>query len=133
MEFLRSRRPSLSLDMAPLIDIVFLLLIFFMLTSSFFSPSIKLSLPQAVTQDPESQEKLTVSIDREGKFYFENQIVSPERLRQVIESKIREGISPAVHVRGDQDMPYKYFVEAMDTARQAGAQRIHVAHESASR
>ncbi|MFZ9965065.1 MAG: ExbD/TolR family protein, partial [Terrimicrobiaceae bacterium] len=47
--FARPKRPTLSIDMAPLIDVVFLLLIFFMLTSSFVPPSVPLTLPQAAS------------------------------------------------------------------------------------
>ena len=60
MEFIRPKRISLGLDMAPLIDIVFLLLIFFMLSSSFLNPALKLDLPQAVKHDTNEPQQVVV-------------------------------------------------------------------------
>lgn len=129
MEFLRPRRPTLSLDMAPLIDIVFQLLIFFMLSSSFLNPALKLNLPKAVTQDSKEPEQIIVSIDRKGSIYINRDEIQMERLTLALSQKLSGRIRKSVHVRGDKEMPYKYFVEVMDAARQAGATQVNIVHE----
>lgn len=129
MEFLRPRRPTLSLDMAPLIDIVFQLLIFFMLSSSFLNPALKLNLPKAVTQDSKEPEQIIVSIDRKGSIYINRDEIQMERLTPVLSQKLSGRTRKSVHVRGDKEMPYKYFVEVMDAARQAGATQVNIVHE----
>ena len=66
MEFERSRQVKMHLDIAPLIDIVFLLLVFFMLTSNFIvQPGIKVTLPAAKTSKPQEEQKIIVFISEE--------------------------------------------------------------------
>lgn len=129
MEFVRSKKVRLSLDMAPLIDIVFQLLIFFMLSSSFLSPSLKLNLPQASRQDQRESENLVVSVDKEGSVFINTFKTSMAELRGEIQNRLKADPEKSLHIRGDQNMPYKYFVEVMDLARQAGANKIHIVHE----
>lgn len=129
MEFIRPKKPSLSLDMAPLIDIVFQLLIFFMLSSSFLAPTLKLSLPKATEHDRKEPEHLVVSIDQVGKVFVNSTEIKMDRLKSELERKLVQSKEKAVHLRGDQDMPYKFFVQVMDRARQAGAHQINIVHE----
>jgi len=130
MEFLRPRKPSLGLDMAPMIDIVFQLLIFFMLSSSFLNPSLKLTLPKAVQQDFQEPEKIVVSADKTGNIYVNTQKVPKDELKARLENRFAKDSKKAVHLRGDGEMPYKFFVEIMDIARQAGAHQINIVHEA---
>lgn len=129
MEFVRSKKTSLSFDMAPLVDIVFQLLIFFMLSSSFLNPSLKLNLPKAVEHDQREPERLIVSLDKEGSIFVNTLKTNKEDLKAALEVKLKNDNKKSVHVRGDKDMPYKYFVEVMDIARQAGARQINIVHE----
>jgi len=131
MEFLRPKRPSLSLDLAPLIDIVFLLLIFFMLSSSFLNPALQLSLPKAQVHDARIPEQIVVSIDQAGKVFVNRIQVQMADLRPHLERRISQDAKKSVHIRGDQEMAYKYFVQVMDTARQAGAKQVNIVHEKA--
>jgi biopolymer transport protein ExbD len=130
MDFVRARKPSLSLDMAPLIDIVFQLLIFFMLSSSFLNPSLKLTLPQSEQHDQKEAERLILSIDKAGTFFVNKAKIEKTELKMVLEQNLSKDPKRAVHVRGDKDMPYQLFVQAMDIARQAGAKQINIVHES---
>lgn len=131
MEFIRSKKPSLSLDMAPLIDIVFQLLIFFMLSSSFLNPSLRLTLPKAVPHDTREPGQVVVSADKTGNIYVNTQKVPREQLKAQLENRFAKVSKKAVHLRGDGEMPYRFFVEIMDIARQAGAQQINIVHETA--
>lgn len=129
MDFVRSKKVSLSLDMAPLIDVVFQLLIFFMLSSSFDNPALTLSLPKAVTDDLKGDQHIVINVEKDGQLYMDSKLVSIESLRPELEERFKRFPSHAVHLRGDQDMPYKFFVEVMDKARQAGARQINIVHQ----
>lgn len=130
MEFIRPRKTSLGLDMTPMIDIVFQLLIFFMLSSSFLNPSLKLTLPKAVQHGKQEPQQVIVSADKTGNMYVNTQKVPREQLMAHLESRFAKDSRKAVHLRGDGEMPYKFFVEIMDIARQAGAQQINIVHET---
>lgn len=129
MEFIRSRKPALSLDMAPLVDVVFQLLIFFMLTSSFLSPSMRLNLPKAVTRDKRDGEGVVVTIARDGNFFVNREPVAKEDLPGTIARGIASAPVKSVDLKGDGDVAYRYFVQAMDAARRAGVSHINIVHE----
>jgi biopolymer transport protein ExbD len=129
MEFIRPKRISLGLDMAPLIDIVFQLLIFFMLSSSFLNPALKLDLPQAVKHDSNEPQQVVVSIDKTGKIFINTVETTMEQFKTDLKSKLGTDSKKSVHLRGDKDMPYRFFVQLMDLARQAGAHQINIVHE----
>lgn len=130
MEFVRPRKSSLSLDMAPLIDIVFQLLIFFMLSSSFLAPSFKLNLPKAVTQDTREQERIVISVEKNGSIYVNSKEVELESLKFELTPRLEKDPKKSVHFRGDREIPYSRFVEITDLARQAGAKQINIIHET---
>ena len=132
MDFIRPKKPALALDMAPLIDIVFQLLIFFMLSSSFLAPSLKLNLPVSSVHDPTESEKIVVSISRTGEIFIDSERVENEELRAAIARRLERSEKKAIHIRGDKDMPYRHFVETMDLARQAGARQVNIVHEKQS-
>lgn len=132
MEFIRSQKPTLSIDMAPLIDVVFQLLIFFMLSSSFLSPVMKLNLPRAVTQDKRETERVVVIIDKEGNFFINRNPVGQEGLQEAIAREIAVISVKTIDLKGDGDVAYRYFVQAMDAARQAGVSQINIVHEGKS-
>ena len=112
----------MGLDMAPLIDIVFQLLIFFMLSSSFLNPALKLNLPKAIAQDETPREKIIVSVDKKGSLFVNTAPVPMDRLQSELSAKLAKEETKAVFLRGDADMPYKLFVQVMYISRQAGAQ-----------
>ena len=132
MEFIRSKKPTLSLDMAPLIDVVFQLLIFFMLSSSFVAPAMRLNLPKAVTQDNREIEKIILSIDSAGGYFLNETRVAPNDLRREIAAKLSSAKKKSIDLRGDKDVSYRFFVKAMDEARQGGASQINIVHQGES-
>lgn len=129
MDLIRPRKSHLSLDMVPLIDVVFQLLIFFMLTSTFAHPSMNLILPQAEMRDVTQQETIVIHIDREGKMFLNNQPTAFDSLKSDLQHALARHAHSPVHVQGDRDMPYKFFVRVMDLARQAGATRLRIVHQ----
>ena len=128
--FHRPKRITTSIDMAPLIDVVFLLLIFFMLTSSFSLPSLQIKLPTAQGQPDSSPEVILVAVDAQGTISIQGQPVPlplfEERLRVLASGQTDRKI----HFRGDCGMDYGLFVELMDRARQIGFVQFHLVHET---
>jgi biopolymer transport protein ExbD len=127
--FSRPKRLSTSIDMAPLIDVVFLLLIFFMLTSSFTLPSLQLKLPTAQGQPNETPEVIGIAVDGQGTITIQGQPV-PLGLFDVKLRNLTQGRSDRkIHFRGDRNMDYGLFVELMDRARQIGVVQFNLVHD----
>ena len=127
--FSRPKRPTLSIDMAPLIDVVFLLLIFFMLTSSFMPPSLPLTLPQASSKDSSDAAKVIVSLDGEGRISIAETLVSDGEFESLLKIELQKNATSVVHFRGDKSVDYGIFLQFMSRARTAGAQQFQLLHE----
>jgi biopolymer transport protein ExbD len=121
------------MEMSPLIDCVFLLLIFFMLSSTFLAPKIRLDLPQAALEPDASQnDPVLISIDAGGDVFVNNEQVSwdqvADRLRWLLERAERK----AVTVRCDESAPHRDFVRVLDAAKSSGADQVNVAYQRPS-
>lgn len=129
MRFRRTRKAKPGIDMSPLIDCIFQLLVFFMLSSSFAVPAIRLALPQASSQDPREESPVTVSVDAEGRIYLEARLVHAESLDEGLRAALAGRSEKSVNFRGDEAAPYSVFMTVTDAARRAGASRFLLAHE----
>ena len=127
--FTRPKRLTTSIDMAPLIDVVFLLLIFFMLTSSFTLPSLQVKLPTAHGQSDTSPEVILVSVDAKGSITLQGSPVSVSQFDQKLQALSQGQVDRKIHFRGDQRMNYGLFVELMDRARQIGIVQFNLVHD----
>lgn len=131
MKFVRPKRPSVAMEMGPLLDCVLLLLIFFMLSSSFLSPSMKIELPEASTSDPKTDpEQIVISLNADGECFVNRERATGGQLPGLLFERIAASTSKTVTIRGDRNVPYGEVVQVLDLARKAGALSILVAHQS---
>ena len=131
MEITRARKSKLSIELAPLIDVVFQLLVFFMLASTFAKPAIELTLPKAKTEDQQIQEKVVIGISKDEQLTINSFDTTMESFVDDLKLRLDESHNTAVHVRGDKSVPYGTFVNIVDLARQAGAEHVNLVHEEA--
>ncbi len=104
---------SISFSMAGMSDIVFLLLIFFMITSTLIHPTaLKLMLPRG-NQQAAAKPMTTVSITPDLRFFVEDQQVTIETLESVLQQKIGNSEDIYVSVHSDESVPWKYVVEVL--------------------
>jgi len=113
-----------------LIDIVFMLLIYFLLTTSFMvDEGIKIKLPQAKAAAPQTQQEITVYVNREGRAYLENKEVPHEMLFKRLKEMIGGQQDRLVVVKADRSVLLNKAVKVMDLAKAAGAARLCLATE----
>lgn len=127
--FARPKRLTTSIDMAPLIYVVFLLLIFFMLTSSFTLPSLQVKLPTAKGQTDTSPEVILVAVDAQGSITIQGSPVPLSQFDETIRALSQGNSDRKIHFRGDQKMNYGLFVDLMDLARQIGIVQFNLVHD----
>ncbi len=100
--------------MASMADLVFLLLIFFMLTSTLVAPNaIKLLLPQSSSRTMAKQ-TITVYINERLNYYINDKPVSLNTLERVLDSQLRGQINASVVLRSDRTVPIQYVVNVID-------------------
>lgn len=125
MEFEGRRRVSTRLNIAPLIDVVFLLLIFFMLSSHFVTqPGIKITLPSAVTAKLHPEEDIIISITEDSNLYLNEKLVTLKNLLEQLEIEIIKTEKKTVIIKADEKIDLGLAVKVMDIARQAEAERL---------
>ena len=116
-----SRRYSIikgELNIAPLIDVVFLQLIYFMLTSSFImQPGLKINLPQAATSETLTKKEVIVDISKEGAMFSENP-VSIEELEAIF-GRPPSNTDAVLIIKSDQKTEHGIVVGVMDSARKS--------------
>jgi biopolymer transport protein ExbD len=113
-------------DMTPLIDVIFLLLIFFMLSSSFtFQSGIHVKLPKAVTSDVINEENFTISITSENVVYFNGKVTALSDLKERLQASRRRDIP--VMIRADRRSSMGRIVDVWDLCRELGIQKINIA------
>ena len=126
MNFRSDRKQLPDLNLTPLIDVVFLLLIFFMVSTTFDKDSrIKVELPQASTQDERDKQDtiLDVTIDASGRFYVnQNEVINTEieTLKRAMEKAVKDKRDVPVIISADANTPHHAVIEVMDAASQLG-------------
>ncbi len=126
----RKERYAVQMPMTSLIDIVFMLLIYFLLTTNFMvDEGIKIKLPQAKAAAPQTEEVLTIFVDAQGRSYINNEEVSLDRLFDRLKEKIGNKTDELIVVRADRAVILNKAVKVMDIAKAAGAGRLCLATE----
>ncbi len=128
------RRKSLyeeqELNMTPLIDCVFLLLIFFMVTTVFKQPySLHVVLPEAQQRGIVEEKKLVASITQDGRMEINRHLVTLDNLEQVLLREKEGTRSLTLVVRTDQETPHKYLLDLFEVAKRVGIEKIPLATE----
>jgi len=114
------------LDIAPLIDVVFLLLVFFMLTSSFvFQPGIRVNLPRAVTSEVLHKNLLVVTVTDSNQIFINERPIRDDELVSRITLASREGQS--LLIRADKKANLGKVIEVWDICRQSDIKQINIA------
>ncbi|MGD2074318.1 MAG: biopolymer transporter ExbD [Gammaproteobacteria bacterium] len=132
MNLRRSRADEPEVNLTPLIDVVFILLIFFMVSTTFQRESqIKIELPEASAEPMEERkELLEIVIDSQGHYFIdEQQVVNSEleTLKAAIRKWLGQQTEVPVVIRADRQTPYESVVRAMDAISQLGLVQMSLA------
>lgn len=127
MEFEGRKKVNPQLNIAPLIDVVFLLLIFFMLSSHFVDhPGIKITLPTALTAKVYPKENTIIFISRDNKLYLNKKEISLHNLPDGLKTVVNNAKNKSVIIKADEQIDLGLAVKVMDCAKKAGAEGLIV-------
>ena len=125
MQLNRVRRKVPPTNLTPLIDVVFLLLIFFMVSSTFKEElGIDIALPQAQTAASQEVTANEITVDADGRYFFGPRQVSIAGLREALQRYLEENPGASVVLRADALADFGAVVRAIDTAREVGGERL---------
>lgn len=130
--FKRKRQSQQAeIDMTPMLDIVFIMLIFFIVTTSFVKESgIEVNPPQAQTSQQQESTTIFVAISAEGEVWIDNRLVDIRSVRTVVARLHAENPEGSVVIQSDQDARTRELVSVMDQIRLAGVEKVAIASQA---
>lgn len=131
MSFLRKPEEEPRIDLTPMVDVVFLLLIFFMISTTFVeSPGISIKLPESSSQTVDREPKeIKIYLSREGDIYHRDQKISLDGFRSLLAEYQSDAERTTVLLLADQESRHGKVVTLMDLARDAGFVKLAIATE----
>ncbi len=119
-----------EVNLTPMLDVVFIMLIFFIVTASFVKESgIDITRPDAATAERKEKGNILVAINEEGQIWIDRRQVDVRALRANIERMHAENPHGAVVIQADKKSTTDFLVLVMDAARQAGVSSVSLAAE----
>jgi len=122
-----------EINVTPFVDVMLVLLIIFMVTAPLMQQGIDVDLPETTTQQLRVQdEPLVLTIDKEGKYHLGRREVSKADLSEKLEAIFEGRDSKEIFLRADQNVAYRFVVQALAAARTAGATKLGMVTEPES-
>jgi len=127
----RQRRRAPVINIVPLIDVMFFLVLFFVVFTTFRTDplGIRVDLPRAATGAVQQQSELRITVTQQGAMFVNGQAASPEQVRARVQEAVARRPDILIIVSADRRAAYDHVVRAMDAARQGGGVRIALSVE----
>jgi len=129
MQFRRHKAKASLIDVTPLIDVIFLLLIFFMVSTTFITaPGIHVNLPTASSKTvPDQKKPLEFIITEDNKLYLNGRTVAKPQLKAELAAAREKSSETALVIKADGKVPHQLVVDVMDAAKQVGIHKLSIA------
>ncbi len=124
-------RKAPELMLSPMIDMVFLLLVFFMVSTMYMSElrTIPVKLPAASDTQPQNAAMFSVTIKEEGSYWLQDQPIMEAELLAKAREELQRDEKFAVVIRADEEVPYRAVIHLLDSFKKAGISRVGLATE----
>ncbi|MCW5623561.1 MAG: biopolymer transporter ExbD [Burkholderiales bacterium] len=118
-------QPMSDINVTPLVDVMLVLLIIFIVTAPLLTHGIKIDLPKAASSaNPEKPETVTLSMDEQGKVFWNDQVIADDNLVAKMAEAATQDPQPELHLRADRNTRYQRLAEIMSMARNAGLTKL---------
>jgi biopolymer transport protein TolR len=124
---LRSRQGMTALgeiNVTPLVDVVLVLLLVFMITAPMMNRGIDVTLPVANMPETDPEERITVSVNAEGRAYLDDKLMALPLLLDQLRAMMEQRQNKVVYLRADESLRYGKVIEVVDHLKQAGVEQI---------
>ena len=125
LRFPAKKRTRPTIHLTALIDIVFLLLIFFLLASSFVEQAgLTILVPEIESEGSGLLPELVVQVDKDGNFFIDDTNINQRQLTTILKLRIKSLAKDTVVIQADRRAQYDYVTQAIDAAKLAGAKNL---------
>lgn len=118
-----------EINMAPLVDVVFVLLIIFMTTAPLLQRGIDVDLPASKTNTLKSEERVTIFVNEKGEIFLDDEKVLDNQLVAVLETIKLKNPEVTVYLKADKNVPYGKVITVMDGVKQVGIDKLGMVTE----
>jgi biopolymer transport protein ExbD len=119
-----------AIDLTPMLDVVFIMLIFFIVTATFIKePGVEVVRPDAVTADPKPRANILIAVTSNNEIWIDKNEVDPRAVKPQIERLYAENPNSTVVIQADNKANIKTLTEVTQAAREAGVLDISVSAE----
>jgi len=126
MDFFTKMDEDISIDLTPLIDVIFMLLIFFIMTTTFSKPVLEVLLPESENAEKQNKKEaeILISVTKEGKTFYKDMPINKQQLIKLLKER------PALlNVFVDKEAPFEAFVNIVDIAKKERGGRFVISTE----
>jgi biopolymer transport protein ExbD len=121
----QNQAPMADINITPMVDVMLVLLVIFIITAPLFTHAIKVDLPSAQSAPaPEKPETISLSIDRSGKMFWDNDPVTQDELADRVVAAAQRKPQPELQLRADKDTRYEILAQVMALAQNNGLAKI---------
>lgn len=120
-----------ELNLVPLIDVLLVVLFFYMIVSPMLSRGLDVNLPKSEANTVKPEDRIVLTVTRNQEVFVEKERVDVSRLKAVLDSIRKTKPLINVYLRADRDAPYGAVVQVMDIVKRAGIDRLGMVTESA--
>lgn len=133
MELRTEKKRSVVINLTSLIDVMFLMLIFFMVTTTFLSqPAIELELPTAENAEEVRQSPVVVHVDRLGRVFLNDDPIELPLLEEALSRRVEQSDDKSVVLKADSRVSHGAVVQVLDIIKGAGVRKLVVSTEPES-
>lgn len=119
------KRNKIVINVTSLIDVIFLLLIFFLVTATFSEqPALRIDLPRSASSGIGRREEMVLAVTREGNLFLDQKPVERGQLTELLAESARLQAEPTLVLKADREVSYGLIVELMDISRRVGLEKI---------
>ncbi|MDO9318769.1 MAG: biopolymer transporter ExbD [Gammaproteobacteria bacterium] len=120
-----------EIDLTPMLDVVFILLIFFIVTSVFVTEAgIDVSKPQASTAEPKSKDLILIAVTSDGEVWMNGEVIDPRFIRSEFELRLADAPNSSVVIQGDENATNDMVMAIMRAAREAEIANVSISTEA---
>ena len=128
MKFRKKIKEIPHIELTSLIDIIFILLIFILLSSTFLKPVLKIKLPVASIEEKEKRKKILVLLSNGDRLFVNKKEINIDNLQYFIEKELDEHSNAVALLNCDEDVVYQKFVTVIDILKNSGVKNVAISH-----
>ncbi len=128
MKFRKKEKERPHIEITSLIDLIFTLLVFMFISTTFIKPVVKIKLPVSAVNEKVKKKKIPLFLTKDNRLFFDKKEINIKSLQYFVEKELDKNKDAVVLFNCDEDVPFKNFVSVMDILKNSGVKDVAISH-----